>query len=224
MDPDGNVSPVKGLRMKVVFVYPAYESLGIEYLSSSLKAAGHETSIVVDPQLFDDHFFITVPALAKLFSFEQEIVSQIVDARPDVVAFSIVYHDFRRFVRLSELLRKRLSVPIVAGGPHCTAVPERVLQEAPCIDYVIVGEGERAFVELVDALKGGAVDPAIPNLCYRRDGQVVRNDVRPPVEVLDSLPLPDKALYDDTPLRSDGTYTIITSRGCTHHCSVATTI
>jgi radical SAM superfamily enzyme YgiQ (UPF0313 family) len=84
---------------------------------------------------------------------------------------------------------------------------------------VIVGEGERAFVELVDALKGGAVDPAIPNLCYRRDGQVVRNDVRPPVEVLDSLPLPDKALYDDTPLRSDGTYTIITSRGCTHHCS-----
>lgn len=41
--------------MKIGFIYPSTESLGIEYLSSSLKNNNHETVLVLGPCLFSDN-------------------------------------------------------------------------------------------------------------------------------------------------------------------------
>ena len=203
--------------MKVVFVYPSYENLGIEYLSASLKRAGHETALVFDPALFDDTFSHVGP-LSRLFSYADLTLEALVSARPDVVAFSIVSNNVRWFQNLARRVRERLSVPIVAGGPHCSAVPHRVLEDGVA-DYVIRGEGDHALVELVDSLAAGRVDLSIRNLCYREGGRVVCNELRPPIADLDALPWLDKSLYDATPLRSDDYYATLGSRGCPYRCS-----
>ena len=52
------------------------------------------------------------------------------------------------------LLKARLGRPFVLGGPHATVFPERVLAEAPILDYVVRGEGEETLLELVEALEG----------------------------------------------------------------------
>ncbi len=53
--------------MKVVFLHTGFENLGIEYLSSALKANGHEVGLVLDPCLFNDHY-TNIPSLAKAFN------------------------------------------------------------------------------------------------------------------------------------------------------------
>ena len=47
--------------------------------------------------------------------------------------------------------RHRPDVPLVWGGVHPTSTPEQTLAE-PFVDYVVIGEGERTFPALVDAL------------------------------------------------------------------------
>ncbi len=74
-------------------------------------------------------------------------------------------------VPLSKALKARFpGVPIVWGGNFGSLYPHPVL-EAPYVDWLVRGQGEQTFVELLDAL-GGARDPkAIPGLAFReRDG------------------------------------------------------
>jgi|GEM_PF-6926811 len=46
--------------MKVAFVYSGAENLGIEYLSSSLKEAGHDTGLAFDTALFADKRYLII--------------------------------------------------------------------------------------------------------------------------------------------------------------------
>ena len=53
--------------MKVTFVALGQEQLAVSLLSSVLKREGHETSVVYDPALFDDGYYLDVPWLARFF-------------------------------------------------------------------------------------------------------------------------------------------------------------
>jgi radical SAM superfamily enzyme YgiQ (UPF0313 family) len=105
------------------------------------------------------------------------------------------------------------------GGSHVSAVPESVLSQ-PCVDYVIRGEGERPFVELLRCLQGQQGLEAVPNLGYKRGGVLHFNTLADNYD-LDQLPLPD--LSDFAPARYDlagkPLTFMITSRSCPHKCS-----
>ena len=63
----------------------------------------------------------------------------------------------RHALEVSQVVKARSDVPVVWGGIHATLLPEQTL-ERPEIDFVVQGEGERTFEELVAALeRGGAV-------------------------------------------------------------------
>ena len=85
-------------------------------------------------------------------------------------------------------VKRRIDVPVVFGGIHPTSVPEKVALEE-CVDYVCVGEGDEALVELAVALRDGADASRIPNIWLRREGKVVSNPTRPPVADMDALPV-----------------------------------
>ena len=59
--------------MHVAFVYGAYENLGIQYLSSCLKRAGHRVSLVYNPLLFRDAT-LDLPVLARWMSQDARLV------------------------------------------------------------------------------------------------------------------------------------------------------
>src|SRR5512144_2553618 len=108
-------APIPTGLMHIVLVYPGFENLGIEYLSASLKVAGHRTSFVFDPTLFDDAFFY-VPPLARLLSAERAIARRIVALEPDLVAFGVMTPTFPWALSLARRVRRSCRAPILFGG------------------------------------------------------------------------------------------------------------
>src|ERR1035441_1717913 len=74
--------------MKILFIYNGAENLGIESISSVLKANGHETDLLFDPAVFSGDQFINNRHLAKLLSVDDEIVEKAIAMNAGVIGFS----------------------------------------------------------------------------------------------------------------------------------------
>jgi radical SAM superfamily enzyme YgiQ (UPF0313 family) len=148
------------------------------------------------------------------------IEAELAVLQPDLVGISSLFTPyFREALEVAKRVKKRRDVPVVLGGSHVSAVPESVLSH-PCVDYVIRGEGERPFVELLRCLQGQQRLEEVPNLGYKRDGQLCFTAIEDNYG-LDQLPFPD--LSDFTPasytLAGQPLTFMITSRSCPHKCS-----
>ena len=134
-----------------------------------------------------------------------EIESEIAEIRPDVVGISSLFTPyFREVLEVAGRVKKRFDVPVVAGGSHASAVPESLLS-SPNVDYVIRGEGEKAFVEFLRYLKGQKRIEEVPNLAYRKNAEIALNPLGDNFPI-DELPFPD--LRDLSP----ATYALAGSR------------
>jgi len=206
--------------MKIVFVYPGNESIGIEILSAVLKQNGHETNLAFDPMVFGDAYLAS-RRLGKLFDCEARVVEQVVVSEPDLVAFSVTTDYYQWASRLAREIKARCDVPIVFGGMHPTSVPEQVI-ENDSVDVLCIGEGEGALLDLVNQIERCGthrVDAPIPNMWIRSGPDVLKGDIRPLVEDLDGLPFADKSLfYREVPVFRKH-YTIMMSRGCPFSCT-----
>jgi len=88
----------------------------------------------------------------------------------------------------------RPEVITVAGGPIVTADPEMALRHLP-IDFGVIGEGEYAMVELLEALRNGSSPDSVKGLAFiRNKGEFVFTGARKEISDLDSLPMPE---YED---------------------------
>src|SRR4030042_350636 len=85
---------------------------------------------------------------------------------------------------------------IVAGGSHFTLMAETILQELKELDYIVLGEGESAFSQLLQDLSRIEKGKGVKSIAYREDGKIVINGRQPPVPNLDSLPFPAYHLID----------------------------
>lgn len=205
--------------MKIVFVGFAQEQLGIGMLSAVLRQAGHETALAFAPALFHDRYYFDVPVLRDVFDRDARVVEEIVAARPDLLAMSPLTFTYTWALAIARAVKARIDVPIVFGGVHASAVPA-VCLENECVDYVCVGEGEGAIVDLCEVLDRGA-RPTRPigNLWWRDGhGGQVRGEVRPSIADLDALPFFDKELWQDAMVLGDN-YLTMASRGCPYRCT-----
>lgn len=205
--------------MRITFVADAYENLGIEYLSSGLKAKGHQVTLVYDPKLFNDAF-CNIPGLYKKLFSREAFIKKIFDSQPDIIAFSSMSENYLWNRDLAREIKGIKNIPIIFGGIHPTSVPEKVIAE-DCIDLICAGEGEEAFPELADRFDGtGKIDvEGINNLIAKQDGQIIRNPIGCPTKDLDSLPFPDKFLFINEAPHMAKRYYIMTSRGCPYNCT-----
>jgi anaerobic magnesium-protoporphyrin IX monomethyl ester cyclase len=189
--------------MRIAFVHSfPQEYHGIMYLSAVLKGAGHDCRV-----------FVT--------SLENDPVGEIARYNPRIVGFTMTTGEHLKMVGMAARLKEELDVVTVFGGAHPTVCPEVIEHEG--VDIVCVGEGEEALLDLARGLEGGREITGIRNLWVKRDGAVVKNELRPLVEDLESLPLPDWSLYFRYPfLRKKSTKTFIGSRGCPFRCTFCT--
>jgi radical SAM superfamily enzyme YgiQ (UPF0313 family) len=204
--------------MKIIFVHIGRENLGIEYLSSVLKNYGFEVGLAYDPGLFtrEDNVLYS-PFLEKLFDQKEKIINEVEAFGPDVVAFSAYTTNYSKILFLARQIKSKINVPTVFGGIHATLVPDEVIRH-DCVDFLIRSEGEGPLLELLISLRDKLPAGEIKNLWYKKNGQVIKNDLRFPVDDLDKLPLPDKDLFKDA-LRFRDDYMLLTSRGCPYSCS-----
>ena len=148
------------------------------------------------------------------------IGTEIRDLKPDLVGISSLFTPYyREALNVARVIKDSMNIPIVMGGPHVSEAPESVLS-SPAVDYVICGEGEKPFVELIRYLRGMVPLQDVPGLGYKKDGTLHFNPVTDNYPV-DQLPFPD--LSDSPPARyhiaGKPLAFMITSRGCPHHCS-----
>ncbi len=122
-----------------------------------------------------------------------------------------------RVLRLSKEFDPGLVTLI--GGPHASFVAPELIDKAPWIDAVVVGEGDQTVVDLVQTLSRGGDMAAVAGIAFRRDGRAVVNAPRPRIKDLDSLPLPARDLLPLSKYRAlKVPCTVITSRGCPFGC------
>ncbi len=198
--------------MKVLFIYPnLYSQVGFSYaigcLSGMLKAHGHQTSLLnINEKL------APIPS-------DQELLDRVRAYEPGLIGFSVVTNQYRYALQVARLLKENTDIPLICGGVHPTMAAEAVLASG-AFDYVCVGEGEGALLELANRLEKGEETTNIANLWCRQDGKTIRNKVRPFVS-LDELPPLDYEVFDFQRLidAKHGWVGVMTSRGCPFRCS-----
>jgi anaerobic magnesium-protoporphyrin IX monomethyl ester cyclase len=204
--------------VKVLFVNPSVEMVGIQCLSAFLKENGHTTALVNDGRLFDNPW-VKFPALAKLADNRDELLEEIKWHKPDLIAFSVVTDDYLWALGWSELLKNELKdTPIVFGNIHPTTLPYEVLKQ-DSVDLIVRGEGELTLLELVDNLDKPENFEGILGLGYKVAGNIKVNSMRPLIQDLDIIPYPDKDLYYNLMPHLNHGYTTMSGRGCPYHCS-----
>jgi len=201
--------------MKVLFFYRGIESIGTEYLMSYLKMKGHTVGLIFDPGL-DDNLFLKLKFVRRL-NINKYLLKKAIDFNPDIIAVSIPTNLYPFVKVMISILKQELNVPVIAGGPHVTALPEYVLQNEH-IDMVCIGEGEEAFAELLEKMKRGLDIYDTKNIWFKKDGQIIRNDIRDLIQDLDNLPFPDKSFFYDQGCFYDH-LEMVTGRGCPFQCT-----
>jgi radical SAM superfamily enzyme YgiQ (UPF0313 family) len=187
--------------MKILFPIKdlgSTDMLAIMYLSAIIRGKGHEMAIVD-------------AAWKQVFPMMQAF-------QPDVVGYSVTTHEARFYFDLNRRLKKQFGFLSLFGGAHPTYFPECISEED--VDAICIGEGEHAFLDLMGNLRDGLPITNIPNWWVKQDRRIFRNTVRPLIEDLDSLPFPDRTLFDAIPRRErQNTQSFIASRGCAFACS-----
>ena len=200
--------------MNVVLVNPPrvvparadFPPLGLAAIGAVAQQAGHHVTILD----------------AAGWSWD-ELRARIMDTAPDVLGvtcWTIERGQAWQVLRLAREVCPRAK--LVAGGPHASAFPEHVFIKTPA-DYVIIGEGEHTFRELLNAIVCGGDVSAVSGLAYRRDGKTVRTAPRDFEKYLDSLPMLlheqfDYSQYNGLHDTSRRAAAVMTSRGCPFHC------
>lgn len=223
--------------MKVTFVNPPYAyapeekvpdaPLDPENVDVSTFPVGLGILTAISEQRGDKVCVVEMPYLT-----EAQTLTRIVASEPDVVAFSCWTGNQRLLARLCKDLRKRCPrARIVWGGHHPTLFPEQVLTRYE-VDYVIQGEGEIPFLELLDELDGGPAATAPGLLRRHQSGALVSTGPRVRLGRLDQLPFP--AYHHFVLARNSGgevefgakhfpglsrRVTVLAARGCPYKCT-----
>ncbi len=175
----------------------AVASIGPAFIGAFLRAHGHGVELL----------------RVSLSMDADELAARIRAAAPGLLGVSLTTRQWLRAREIVAAIRARLDVPLIAGGLHPTFSPELVLA-SPGFDYVCLGEGEQAMLELVQHLErsGGTPPEGIRNI-WPKGGE--RPAVREPFAPLEDLPFLARDLLDE----KYGVVHIVTQRGCPFPCT-----
>lgn len=203
--------------------------LGLLYIAAELINQKHTVHIldsVVEGYTRITHYDDSVSTYGLSFD---EIIDRINDIKPDVIGLSCLFSTLDSIIRW---LAKRIkgefpSIPIVLGGHHPTVFYSEFIAEE-YIDFVIRGEGDIAFSELIEAIQGKRSLRQVANLTYKSDCEAISTKQIFLNEV-DTIPYPARHLvnlekyikigrmHGESKIGARAT-TIITSRGCPANC------
>lgn len=208
------------------FTHPV--ALGLRYVSSYLKSAGHDVEMI---------FMSSKRDTAKA-DWSAGAVEQLIDRLRDrdVIGMGLMTNTFHRAQVLCGRIREAgIKAPIVWGGTHPTVAPDESLEVA---DVICVGEGEEPMLQFVERLSAGRDPKDIGSLGFRAGGpfgnrHALRNEVRPLEKELDDFPFPDYELETHWVAGKEGLepaglhnlrgtlhrLRIETTRGCPYPCT-----
>ena len=200
--------------MRILYVNPGKLNSGLDAI-----VKGAPLNLVTIAAMVPEHD-------AELFDFKMDKYKEN-DFRSllknsDIVAITSLTPQISHALVIARMAKEEGCITIL-GGYHPTLDPEYVISKEQ-VDYVIRGEGEHTFKELIDYLSSEKNEgdlEKIDGLSYKRaDGSVIHNTERELEKNLDVFPLPKRELFGNRKYAALGALTqpVETSRGCSFNC------
>ena len=196
------------MKILLIYPYPLYDRsqeedikpvpIGVYYVAALLKENKYDVEILnwynihKTPERIDQAFH---------------------EKKPDIIGFSILNANRWGGIEIADIAKQiNPDVKIVFGGVSATFLWKHFLTHFPQIDYIVIGEGEYAFLKLVRLIEKGRYKEigGIKGIAFRKNGSVTKTKGVEVIKDLDALPVPAK--YFD--------YQHISySRGCPWKCA-----
>ena len=186
-----------------------YPPLGLMYVASYLKEHSPHSVHILDAQVEKVNY--------------KQLKEKISRINPDIVgiqATTFTLIDSMLTAKIVKELNKNIKV--VLGGPHVNIFPDETISIKD-VDYLVLGEGERTFTELIKHIDNKARLNSINNLVFEHNNRVIHTKKGNLIEDLDFLPFPARELtpykkYHSLLAKKSPITTMMTSRGCPYKC------
>lgn len=162
--------------------------------------------------------------------YTEDIIRDIYERKPDAIGFSCYIWNIEMVNKICEDFKKiSPNVDIWVGGPEVSYNVNQVLDEHSVVDYVIYGEGEETFKNIINAYSNYAGNDKtdkdsirietdtlknIKGIAFRNQGEIVITPMQSPVDLSD-VPF----VYEDMKEFENKIIYYETSRGCPFSCS-----
>lgn len=190
--------------MRILLAYPSINTqlrfnAGLGILSSILKEEGFDVSLFIIKNKKD------IPNLIK----------KIKNYNPQVIGFSSNSNYWNLVNSISAILKSNSDIPIFAGGMHPSISPDCLINSN--VDGVCLGEGEKSFLELLKKIRDKKDHTKTIGFWFKKNNKIIKNKLASPIQDLDILPFPDRALFPEKVIKSYCNFLL--SRGCAFNCS-----
>lgn len=154
-------------------------------------------------------------------------LNMILSRRYDIIGISCNFTNAAPYCMeyAKDIKEKYPDTMVISGGNHATLAPEDLLYNA--YDYIVCGEAEATFTDLLSMLSNNRAIDEIAGISYLKGERIVRNRLREPIGDLDSLPFNDYSEFDlEYYFKRSGIRYISmeTSRGCIYNCAFCSTV
>ncbi len=147
--------------------------------------------------------------------------------RPHMIGVTCAYTaDVIPAVNAIRIARRKNPQAVIIVGGHTASLAPEYFFDVPEVDYVVIGEGERPFKELITAYSTGRMQDVehIAGIYYRNQGKLTYTHDAEKSPEMDARPLPKRSLAD--PFRHDyhflyyrDPWTVEMARGCEYRCN-----
>ena len=150
---------------------------------------------------------------------ERSIEKAIADFGPRMICMSAVALEYSFISKMADRIKlKYPGIYLLAGGTHISLAAGQAITGA--FDAICIGEGEAPVVEIAGRIERGEKPSGVGNLWIKNGPIVEKNPARPFSQDLDSLPFPDRDIWQEWVDEEAGTkYSILAGRGCPFECT-----
>jgi len=156
------------------------------------------------------------------FNFEDDassITEKIMSFNFDIIGFSVYVWNVKKIKEIVKIIKKfKQETKIIFGGPEVSPRPKEILEEIPECDFVVVGEGEFTFREILKNLKiNNRSISKIDGVFFKDNGTIIGNNETKKIEPLDLIPSP----YIEEEFDIENNFNVLpveTMRGCRYRC------
>lgn len=198
------------LIMKILLIYPfpLYDRsneedikpvpIGVYYIGSVLRENGYDVEVL---NWYNIH------------KTPQKITEALLEKKPDIIGFSILNANRWGGIEVAQIAKEiNPDIKIVFGGVAPTFLWKHFLKYFPQIDFIVIGEGEYAFLNLVKLIEKGNYGRLknVEGIALRQNGKIIKTKPPRPIQNLDELPIPGKYFKYQH---------VTSSRGCPWKCT-----
>lgn len=181
--------------------------LGLLYIVAGLKHAARDQIEFIDAQAEPQS--------------HPSIESRIIAIKPDVVGITALSFTMPDVLEVCAAAKRHGAITVV-GGPHAHIFPEETAR-LENVDYILRGEGERSFIELVDCIREKLSPLNVPGAVWRDEMNIRKGPDPVYIDDLDALDHParditDVGRYNSVLSLTSPVTTVMTSRGCPYRC------